>query len=103
MVLAFPDDPAAHAFDTQFMLGPDLLVVPCLASGGRVSGYLPPGRWRRFPEGGAAMPGGRVFAEELPLDRWAVFARDGAEIPLGPDVLHVGELGGQPRIETTWC
>jgi alpha-D-xyloside xylohydrolase len=102
MVLAFPDDPAAHAFDTQFMLGPDLLVVPCLAAGGRVTGYLPPGRWRRFPDGGAPLAGGRVFAEDLRLERWAVFARDGAELPLGPDVQHVGELGGEPRIETIW-
>ena len=51
MPLAFPDQPEAWGFDTQYMLGPDLLVAPILAPGGTVRVYLPPGRRHRFPKG----------------------------------------------------
>ena len=33
---------------------------------------------------------------ELALDETAVFARDEARIPLGPDVIHTGDLPGGP-------
>ncbi|MFO0335939.1 MAG: alpha-xylosidase [Pseudomonadota bacterium] len=104
MVLAFPDDRAAWAFENQFMCGDDLLVAPCTNPEGVVEAYLPavPGGWVRFPEGGPRYEGGRVHRFELALHETAVFARAGAEIPLGPAVRHTGELGGTARIAETW-
>ncbi|MFO1149245.1 MAG: alpha-xylosidase [Alsobacter sp.] len=100
MALAVPEDPASWSFEEQWMCGPDLLVGACPRPGGRVRLYLPAGRWRRFPEGGGAIEGGRVLDLTLALDEVAVFAREGARIPLGPVVERIGE--GRPAIEATW-
>jgi alpha-D-xyloside xylohydrolase len=99
MALAFPDQPEAFGFDTQYMLGPDLLVAPILAPGGTVRVYLPPGRWHRFPAG-PAYEGGRSLMLRLSLAEFPVFARGGAAIPLGPAVQHTGELTGRAAVET---
>ncbi len=82
MVLAFPGDRAAWAFEDQFMFGDDLLVAPCLQPDGRVTVYLPEGDWRRFPDG-RVFDGRRVHELRLALDQIAVFARPGASIALG--------------------
>jgi alpha-D-xyloside xylohydrolase len=104
MVLAFPQDRAAWAFENQFMCGDDLLVAPCTNPEGTIEVYLPAidGGWVRFPEGGAVHAGGRVHRLTLALHETAVFARAGARIPLGPAVQHTGELGGAPRVEGHW-
>ncbi len=98
MVLVCPDDRAGWAFEDQFFCGDDLLVAPCLRADGIVDVYLPAGEWVRFPQGGA-IAGGGVRRLRLALEDTAVFARRGARIPLGPDVRHCGELGGEPRVE----
>lgn len=103
MVLAVPDDPAAWAFEEQWMCGPDLLVAACPRPGGEVEVYLPRGRWRRFPTGGDLLEGGRVLRLTLGLDEIAVFARDGARIPMGPATTHsTAQTGGKPVIESYW-
>jgi alpha-D-xyloside xylohydrolase len=84
MVLAFPDDPAAWAFEDQFMFGDDLLVAPCLRADGRVSVYLPPGDWCRFPDR-EPVGGGRVHDLSLGLSEMAVFVRRGTHVALGPE------------------
>ena len=85
MVLAFPRDRAAWAFEDQFMFGDDLLVAPVLEPSGRVSVYLPAGEWRRFPDR-QSLHGGRVHELRLGLDELAVFARAGTRIPLAAAV-----------------
>jgi alpha-D-xyloside xylohydrolase len=84
MVLAFPGDRAAWAFEDQFMFGEDLLVAPVLNASGEVTVYLPEGDWRRFPD---HMPlrGGRTRSLRLGLGEIAVFARAGARIPLAAE------------------
>ena len=101
MVLAYPRDRAAWAFEDQFMFGPDLLVAPCYRPDGRVRVYLPPGEWRRFPTG-EGFEGGRVHEVVLALDEYAAFVPAGREIPLGPAVKHTGALRGAWPIETVW-
>jgi alpha-D-xyloside xylohydrolase len=101
MVLAFPGDRAAWAFEDQFMFGPSLLVAPCYRPDGRVTVYLPAGDWRRFPDG-AVFEGGRVHHLTLALEEMAVFGLAGVQIPLGPEVQHTGELGGGWPVEAYW-
>jgi alpha-D-xyloside xylohydrolase len=98
MPLAFPDDPAAWAFEEQFLFGPDLLVAPVLRADGALRFYLPHGRWHHLLNG-RVYEGGRTHSERLALDEVAVFAREGAEIPIGPAVEHTGELGREPVVE----
>jgi len=87
MALAFPAEPEAWAFDTQYMFGPELLIAPILRPGGQVRLYLPHGRWRDFVSG-ESFDGGRSLELGYPLDRFPVFARADAEIPLGPVLQH---------------
>ena len=51
MVLEFPGDPGTHSLDRQYMLGASLLVAPVFCEDGRVSFYLPPGRWTSLLSG----------------------------------------------------
>ena len=101
MVLAFPGERAAWAFENQFMFGPDLLVAPCFRPDGTVEVYLPRGPWRRFPVG-ERFEGGRTHRLTLALNEMAVFAPASRTIPLGPQVQHVGELDGEWRVVEHW-
>jgi alpha-D-xyloside xylohydrolase len=51
MVLEFPDDPACRYLDTQYMLGPALMVALVFNANGEVSYYLPEGEWRQLLTG----------------------------------------------------
>lgn len=87
MVLACPEERAAWAFETQFFLGADLLVAPCLEPGGTVELYLPAGDWQRFPDG-ERLVGGRSLRLQLAWSEVAVFQRVGSpltsEVPAPP-------------------
>lgn len=80
MVLAFPTDRAAWAFEDQFMFGDDVLVAPCLNPQGEVTVYLPSGGWR-WLDNDQPIEGGRVHTLELPLGRIAAFVREGRPNP----------------------
>jgi alpha-D-xyloside xylohydrolase len=82
MALACPDERAAWAFETQFFLGDDLLVAPCLEPGGVVEVYLPAGNWERLTSGDT-LAGGRSHRLRLPLPDVAVFVRSGTALPFG--------------------
>jgi alpha-D-xyloside xylohydrolase len=88
MLLEFPDDPAVAYLDRQYMLGPDLLVVPVFSADGDVEFYLPHGRWTRLDPtlAGAddeTIDGGRWVRETHALDSLPLFVREGAVIPIG--------------------
>ncbi|HYD99553.1 MAG TPA: glycoside hydrolase family 31 protein [Alphaproteobacteria bacterium] len=95
MVLAFPDDPASWAFDTQFMYGPSLLVAPVLRPGGTVTVYFPAGRWFDVWTG-EHHEGGRAVTVTVPLDRLPVFGREGTVLPLGPSGQSIKDVEGKP-------
>ena len=80
MPLAFPDEPEAWAFDTQYMFGPALLIAPIVRPGRAVRLYLPHGQWRDFGSG-EIFEGGRSLELAYPLERFPVFARAGARDP----------------------
>jgi alpha-D-xyloside xylohydrolase len=106
MVLACAQERQAWGFEDQFLLGDDLLVAPCLRPDGKVSLYLPAGRWVRFPGGGGGLDGGRVIELELALDELAVFARAGAQIPLAAATQCLGAAGrpgAEPVVSEVWA
>jgi alpha-D-xyloside xylohydrolase len=61
MALEFPGDPACRYLDTQYMLGPALLVAPVFSPDAEVSYYLPKGEWVHLLTGDTAQgPGWRT-------------------------------------------
>jgi alpha-D-xyloside xylohydrolase len=91
MPLAFPEEPEAWVVDTQYMLGPELLIAPILRPGGQIRLYLPRGQWRDFLSG-ERFDGGRLLELGYSIERFPVFARAEAEIALGPAAQHTGAL-----------
>jgi alpha-D-xyloside xylohydrolase len=95
MVLEFPDEPAAWAFDLQYCLGRELLVSPVVREGGEVTTYLPRGRWADWWSG-AIHSGPTTLRRTVPLEELPLYLRDGALVVLGPERLHVGERSVDP-------
>lgn len=91
MPLAFPQDRIAWSFETQYLLGPALLVAPVLNDESEVELYLPAGRWFDFWDG-TIHEGPRVLHQRVPLARVPLFVRADAAIPLGPAVERTDEL-----------
>ena len=71
MVLEFPHDPTCRYLDTQYMLGPALLVAPIFDAGGEVTYYLPAGDWHHLLTGELAHGG-----------RWRTETHDYFSLPL---------------------
>ncbi len=61
MIMAF-NEPACRYLDTQYMLGDALMVAPIFNEEGKVSYYLPEGKWMNFFTG-ETFEGGRYYAE----------------------------------------
>jgi alpha-glucosidase len=95
--LAYPGDRRAHAVETAFLFGPDLLAAPVLRPGAtRRRVYVPAGTWvdlwrsARFRErdGGIALRrarlirGGRTWNMRAPLAELPLLARAGTLLPL---------------------
>lgn len=82
MVLEFPDDPACHTLDRQYMLGDDLLVAPVFSADGVVDYYVPEGVWTHLLSGERIQgPGWR--RERYGYDSLPLLARPGSVIPYG--------------------
>ncbi|MFJ4467968.1 alpha-xylosidase [Streptomyces sp. NPDC089424] len=82
MVLEFPDDPACHTLDRQYMLGGDLLVAPVFSADGEVEYYVPAGTWTHVLSGERIEgPGWR--RERYGFDSLPLLARPGSVIPFG--------------------
>ncbi|MCI0710898.1 MAG: alpha-glucosidase [Chloroflexi bacterium] len=91
LVYDFPHDANTHELSFQFMLGEQLLVAPVYEDGARQwSVYLPDGaNWYDFYTG-EVFRGGQTVNAAAPLDRIPLFAREGAIIPMGKPMRHVG-------------
>ncbi len=82
MFLEFPDDRTCRHLDTQYMLGPSLLVAPVFSEKGEVEFYLPPGIWTDWFTG--EVREGPVWIEEEPgFMRIPLWIRQNSIIPLG--------------------
>ena len=82
MLLEFPDDPACHTLDRQYMLGEDLLVAPVFSEDGTVEYYVPAGTWTHLLTGEQVQgPGWR--RERFGFDSLPLLARPGSVLPFG--------------------
>jgi alpha-D-xyloside xylohydrolase len=86
LTLAYPDDEAARPFaDTEYLLGPDLLIAPIVTEGASArTVHFPPGRWVGYEDGGVH-EGPSEATIDAPLGSPPVFLRAGALLPLYPD------------------
>lgn len=76
----FPDDPACHTLDRQYMLGPSLLVAPVFHES-EVEYYVPEGTWTNLLTGGTVTgPGWR--RETHGFHTLPLLAKEGAIIPM---------------------
>lgn len=75
--LEFPEDRGSHNVDTQYLLGPGLLVAPVLEPDGRVDVYVPPGRWTDHFTGEIYDGPRWVHREKVPLDQLPLLVREG--------------------------
>ena len=91
LFLEFPEDPTCYDVEDQYLFGPDLLVAPILEAGARSrTVYLPTGPTWTDAWTGAAHDGGQTIVVDAPLERIPLFLRDGAHLPIDPDVGGVG-------------
>ncbi|MEZ0493644.1 alpha-xylosidase [Kineococcus sp. TBRC 1896] len=82
MFLEFPDDRATAHLDTQYMLGPSLLVAPVFSADGVVEYYLPPGTWHHLLTG-EPVEGGGWRREHHAFDSLPLLVRPGTVLPVG--------------------
>ncbi|MGK5500241.1 alpha-xylosidase [Streptomyces sp. URMC 125] len=82
MLLEFPEDPACHTLDRQYMLGDALLVAPVLSADGTVEYYVPAGEWTHVLTGERiGGPGWR--RDRFGFDSLPLLARPGSVVPFG--------------------
>jgi alpha-D-xyloside xylohydrolase len=95
LVYDFPKDPTTHHLDSEYLLGPDLLVAPMFKPEGTRQVYLPAGDWYDYWTDNLAHGPGwveyRAKLETLPL-----FVRSGALIPMGPDLIYSDQQAWDP-------
>ncbi len=102
MALSFPADPVAQAWDTQYLLGPAVLVAPMLESGETARVYLPEGQAWWDLNTGWRYEGGTVLELECGLDTLPVFGREGHMLCLGPGGLHTADFNSARLLDEVW-
>ncbi|MFE3853867.1 hypothetical protein ACFXPN_22330 [Streptomyces griseorubiginosus] len=80
MALDHPGRPDAHAADLQYLLGPDLLVAPLYAPGGRRQVWFPPGEWLPYAGPGGPITGPAWRGVRIPLGAAPLWLRGGAHV-----------------------
>jgi alpha-glucosidase (family GH31 glycosyl hydrolase) len=99
MPVAFPDDAAAAAANSQYMFGPDLLVAPVITEDNVKDIFLPSGQWTSLWTGETTV-GPTNLAITVPLDSIPVYLKPGAIVPVAlNDSLQFGQsmTGGRVK------
>jgi alpha-glucosidase (family GH31 glycosyl hydrolase) len=81
MYYEFPDEEEAYRRPYQYMLGPDILVVPVTNPAGHASVWIPPGEWRNLLKDNNII-GDRIFEEVFELKRFPIFFRDKCKLEI---------------------
>ena len=102
MALSFPGDTVAQAWDTQFLLGPALLVAPVLQPGKTARVYLPEGQAWWDMNTGWRYEGGTLLEVECDVDTLPIFGREGHMLCLGPGGLHTGDFNSARLLDEVW-
>lgn len=102
MAQSFPADAQARLWDTQYLLGPALLVAPVLQPGQDVEVYLPEGDAWWDLSTGWRYEGGTTLKMTVGLDRLPVFGREGHMLCLGPVVKHTSEFNSARLLDEVW-
>ncbi|OPJ59500.1 alpha-xylosidase [Clostridium oryzae] len=84
MLLEFPEDPACDYLDRQYMLGDSLLVAPIFNENGKVSYYLPKGKWTNFING-KVLEGGTWYSETHDYMSIPLMVKENSIIAVGND------------------
>jgi alpha-D-xyloside xylohydrolase len=84
LVLMHQTDPDARAAETQYYLGPDLLVAPILSRVTQREVYLPEGEWVDYWSG-QRLKGRQTLTVTAAKDRIPLYVRAGAILPKIPD------------------
>ena len=92
MLLEFPDDPGVRHLDTQYLLGPALLVAPVFSAVGDVTYYVPAGTWTSLLSG-ERVQGPAWRTERHGFDSLPLLVRPDTVLPFGavadrPDYDH---------------
>ncbi|MCF2137177.1 MAG: glycoside hydrolase family 31 protein [Candidatus Thorarchaeota archaeon] len=91
LAMEFADDPKIYSLDTQFMVGPFIMVAPVLEEGAiSREVYLPQGTWYSFQDH-AIIHGPTTITVNAAIDQIPIFIRGGAIIPTGRVVQHTGD------------
>ena len=102
MAQAFPSDDQALAWDTQYLLGPALLVAPVMQPGSTMEVYLPRGSAWWDLNTGWRYEGGTRWTVHPGLDTIPAFGREGHILCLGPAAQHTGEFNSARILEEVW-
>ncbi|MDS1142574.1 glycoside hydrolase family 31 protein [Pusillimonas sp. SM2304] len=102
MALAFPADPLAQVWDTQYLLGPALLVAPAVQPGNQIQVYLPEGDAWWDLNTGWRYEGGTTWTVEAGLDTLPLFGREGHMLCLGPTGQHTGDFNSARILDEVW-
>jgi alpha-D-xyloside xylohydrolase len=95
LVLEYQDDPVAPMVDYEYLLGPDMLVVPVMNDDGKVLVYLPEGVWCDWWTG-ERIPGHEFLRLNVPIEQVPLYVREGSIIPLAPEMDYVGQKAWDP-------
>jgi len=102
MALAFPVDAAAHVWDTQYLLGPALLVAPPTGPGAEVTVYLPKGEAWWDLNTGWRYEGGTTWTVRCGPGQFPVFGREGHMLCLGPQAGHTRDINSARLLDEVW-
>lgn len=102
MAMSFPNDRQAHEWDTQYLLGPAVLVAPVTHSGHETQVYLPQGSAWWDLSTGWRYEGGTTLTLDVALDSIPLFGREGHMLCLGPAASHTGEFNSARILEEVW-
>jgi alpha-D-xyloside xylohydrolase len=84
MVLEIPEDRGGWDVDTQYLLGPSLLVAPVFSAEGDVDVYVPEGTWTSLLDG-STVTGPRWVRQRHGFESLPLLVRPDTVLPLGAD------------------
>ena len=102
MAMSFPADAEAQRWDTQYLLGPAVLVAPAMQPGTELKVYLPKGEAWWDLNTGWRYEGGSVWTSSCGLGTIPAFGREGHMLCLGPTAKHTGEFNSARILDEVW-